>query len=85
MERYGSRTVAQKLGIKEGSTVAVIDAPRDYAAALGELPAGVEIVEDPEVDSSRDALVRARSSGVSGRTAPHAGDRGSNQTVDRLA
>jgi hypothetical protein len=48
MERYGSRTVAQKLGIKEGSTVAVIDAPRDYAAALGELPEGVELVEDPE-------------------------------------
>jgi hypothetical protein len=47
MERYGSRTVAQKLGIKEGSTVAVIDAPRDYAAALGALPEGVEIAEDP--------------------------------------
>ena len=29
------------------STVAVIDAPRDYAAALGELPADVELVEDP--------------------------------------
>lgn len=47
MESYGSRTVAQKLGIKAGSTVAVIDAPRDYAAALGELPADVELVEDP--------------------------------------
>lgn len=45
MERYRSRTAAQKLGIREGSTVAVIDPPRDYAAALGELPAGVEIVE----------------------------------------
>ena len=48
MERYGSRTVAQKLGIKEGSAVGVIDAPRDYAAALGALPANVEIAEDPE-------------------------------------
>jgi len=47
MERYGSRTVAQKMGIKEGSAVGVIDAPRDYAAALGELPEGVEIAEDP--------------------------------------
>jgi hypothetical protein len=47
MERYGSRTVAQKLGIKAGATVAVIDAPRDYAAALGELPDGAELVEDP--------------------------------------
>jgi hypothetical protein len=52
MERYGSRTVAQKLGIKEGSTVAVMDAPRDYAAALGELPADVEIVEDPDSPQS---------------------------------
>jgi len=47
MASYGSRTVAQKLGIREGSTVAVIDAPRDYTAALGELPADVELVEDP--------------------------------------
>ena len=47
MERYGSRTLAQKLGIKEGSTVGVMDAPRDYAAALGPLPEGVEIAEDP--------------------------------------
>lgn len=48
MGSYGSRTVAQKLGIKEGSTVAVIDAPRDYAAALGELPLDVELTEDPD-------------------------------------
>jgi hypothetical protein len=47
MASYGSRTVAQKLGIKEGSTVAVIDAPRDYAAALGALPENVELAEDP--------------------------------------
>jgi hypothetical protein len=47
MGRYGSRTMAQKLGIREGSTLAVIDAPRDYAAALGALPEGVEIAEDP--------------------------------------
>lgn len=47
MERYGSRTVAQKLGIRDGSTVAVIDPPRDYVAALGPLPKNVEVVEDP--------------------------------------
>jgi hypothetical protein len=48
MESYGSRTVAQKLGIREGVSVAVFDAPRDYAAALGELPANVELFEDPD-------------------------------------
>lgn len=48
MERYASRSKAQKLGIKEGSTVALFDAPRDYAAMLGEMPEGVELVEEPE-------------------------------------
>ena len=48
MERYASRSKAQKLGIKEGSTVALFDAPRDYAAVLGEMPAGVELVEEPD-------------------------------------
>ncbi len=47
MERYGSRTKAQKLGIRAGSTVAVIDPPRDYETALGDLPEGVEFVENP--------------------------------------
>jgi len=48
MERYGTRTKAQKLGIKEASSVAVIDAPRDYATVLGEMPASVEFHEDPD-------------------------------------
>lgn len=48
MERYASRTVAQKLGIKENSGVALFDPPRDYAALLGELPEGVELLEDPD-------------------------------------
>jgi CheY-like chemotaxis protein len=48
MERYGTRSVAQKLGIKQDSTVALFDAPRDYASVLGEIPEGVELMEDPE-------------------------------------
>ena len=48
MDRYGSRTVAQKLGIREGPTVALFDAPRDYAAVLGVLPPNVELLEDPD-------------------------------------
>jgi CheY-like chemotaxis protein len=47
MERYGSRTKAQKLGIKEGSTVAVIDPPGDYETVLGDLPEGVQLLENP--------------------------------------
>jgi CheY-like chemotaxis protein len=47
MDRYGGRTVAQKLGIREGSTVGVIDPPSGYTAAIGELPAGARFDEDP--------------------------------------
>jgi hypothetical protein len=48
MDRYASRTTAQKLGIKENSTVTVVDPPRDYLRVFGELPDGVEVSEDPE-------------------------------------
>jgi len=48
MERYGARTKAQKLGIKAGTAVALVDAPRDYSAVLGEMPPDVEFVEDPD-------------------------------------
>ncbi len=48
MERYGARTTAQKLGIKEGFRVALLDAPRDYTAALGPMPDGVELCEQPD-------------------------------------
>jgi hypothetical protein len=46
-ERYKHRTVAQKLGIRENSTVGVVDPPRDYAAAIGPLPEGAELIENP--------------------------------------
>jgi hypothetical protein len=48
MDRYATRTTAQKLGVKENSTITVIDPPRDYAKVLGDLPANVEIAEDPD-------------------------------------
>jgi CheY-like chemotaxis protein len=48
MERYGSRSNAQKLGVRPGSTVALYDAPRDYANIVGELPDEVELIEEPE-------------------------------------
>jgi CheY-like chemotaxis protein len=47
MERYKDKPAAQKLGIAAASTVAVMNAPRDYAHPLGELPEGVELFEDP--------------------------------------
>jgi hypothetical protein len=46
MNRYGSRTTAQKLGITEGSSVALVDPPRNINTVLGALPAGVEFTEN---------------------------------------
>jgi CheY-like chemotaxis protein len=48
MERFKAKSAPQKLGIAAGSTVALIDAPRDYAAVLGDIPEGAEFFEDPE-------------------------------------
>lgn len=42
------RTAAEKLGIKAGARVALIDAPPDYVRVLGKLPEDVAIEEDPE-------------------------------------
>jgi CheY-like chemotaxis protein len=45
MNRYAGRTTAQKLGIRGGHAVALLDAPRDMPAALGALPENVTFVE----------------------------------------
>jgi hypothetical protein len=46
MDRYGSRPVAQKLGIKPDALVTVIDPPRNYESLLGTLPDGVQFSEN---------------------------------------
>jgi CheY-like chemotaxis protein len=46
MDRYQGRTTAQKLGITAGSKVAVLNAPRDYARVIGDLPERVEFDEE---------------------------------------
>jgi len=46
MQQYKGRTTAQKLGIKEGNSIAVIDPPRDYVAVLGAMPEGVSLLEE---------------------------------------
>lgn len=43
---YESAPLARKLGIKEGSVVAIKGAPRGLRAKLGELPARVKLVRD---------------------------------------
>ena len=44
---YSNRTTAQKLGIREGTSVAVVDAPHGYTKTVGTLPAGASFEEDP--------------------------------------
>jgi CheY-like chemotaxis protein len=46
MDRYAGRTTAQKLGIRPGAAVMLVDPPRSMPAALGELPEAVTFVEN---------------------------------------
>lgn len=46
METAPGRTAAQKMGIREGSVVGLIDPPADYLKVMGVLPHGVVLEED---------------------------------------
>ena len=46
MDRYGSRSVAQKLGVKSGSTIMLIDPPRDFAKISANFPIGIQFEGD---------------------------------------
>lgn len=43
---YSGTPLVKKLGYRPGDTVAHLDAPADFAALLGELPAGVDVRHD---------------------------------------
>ena len=40
---YSPRSLVEKLGIKPGSKIAILNAPRGYRTTLGKLPAGVRV------------------------------------------
>lgn len=44
---YSSTPLAKKLGIKEGSRIAVVNEPENFQAELGKLPDGVEFIKRP--------------------------------------
>jgi hypothetical protein len=44
MAGYSSTPLAKKLGIKEGSRIGLVNAPKDFKSELGELPHKAEIV-----------------------------------------
>ncbi len=43
MAGYSARSLVDKLGIKTGTRIAIINAPRGYRGVLGALPAGVTV------------------------------------------
>ena len=45
MAGYSGTPLVKKLGIKEGSRVALVNAPKDFQTALGELPADVKFMK----------------------------------------
>src|SRR5712692_8180061 len=47
MAGYSSRSLVDKLGIKEGWRIAILNAPAGYARTLGTLPAGLRRTPRP--------------------------------------
>ena len=47
MAGYSGTPLPKKLGIKEGSRIALVNAPKDFESELGELPNDVEFIKRP--------------------------------------
>ena len=47
MAGYSGTPLPKKLGIKEGSRIALVNAPKDFESELGELPDNVEFLKRP--------------------------------------
>jgi len=47
MAGYSGTPLPKKLGIKEGSRIALVNAPNDFESELGELPDNVEFIKRP--------------------------------------
>lgn len=60
---YSGTPLARKLGIREGSRVTSLGAPASFAAELGDLPEGVELITEgrpapsPDDDGAWDVIV----------------------------
>jgi len=48
---YSGTPLPRKLGIKTDSTVALVDAPKDFETTLGDLPSGTTVVRRTEPDA----------------------------------
>ena len=47
MAGYSKRSLVDKLGIKDGWAIAILNAPKEYARTLGKLPSGVTRKSSP--------------------------------------
>jgi hypothetical protein len=47
MAGYSGTPLAKKLGIKEGSRIALINAPKDFESGLNQLPDNVQFIKRP--------------------------------------
>ena len=45
---YSGKALAEKLGVRDGDTVALMDAPADYAAWIEPLPTGAGLIDGPD-------------------------------------
>jgi len=48
MAGYSQRSLVDKLGIKPGASVLIVEAPRGYARTLGPLPDRAKVVKTPK-------------------------------------
>ena len=63
---YSGTPLAKKLGLKQGMSLVVIDAPENYLELINPLPEGVEVLDGPQKEAdilhlftnSRDGLFR---------------------------
>jgi hypothetical protein len=47
-EGYSKKALAAKLGIKEGTRIALLNQPKNYREILGRLPSGVTVMNKPK-------------------------------------
>jgi len=49
---YSGTPLPKKLGVKDNSTVSLVDAPKDFETTLGELPSGTKVIRRTEPNAN---------------------------------
>ena len=83
---YSGTPLPKKLGVKPGMTVALLDAPEEFAETLGPLPEGATLAWDGVGAEPARGVVRALTGGARGGAgAGHGRRRGARRAVDGVA